>query len=73
MVESYAALKAPIDGEQIRAIAGNGETRSPMQPNVPTLRESDIAAEVVGWNSLVAPARRRRRSSRRSTATSAPS
>ena len=55
-VESYAALKAAIDDRQIRAIAATGETRSPMQPNVPTLRESGIAAEMVGWNALVAPA-----------------
>ena len=55
-VESYAALKAAIDDGQIRAIAATGETRSPMQPNVPTLRESGVAAEVVGWNALVAPA-----------------
>jgi tripartite-type tricarboxylate transporter receptor subunit TctC len=55
-VESYAALKAAIDDGQIRAIATTGETRSPMQPNVPTLRELGIAAEVVGWNALVAPA-----------------
>jgi len=27
-----------------------------MQPNVPTLKEGGIDAEVVGWNSLVAPA-----------------
>jgi tripartite-type tricarboxylate transporter receptor subunit TctC len=55
-VESYAALKAAIDDGQIRAIATTGETRSPMQPNVPTLHELGIAAEVVGWNALVAPA-----------------
>jgi tripartite-type tricarboxylate transporter receptor subunit TctC len=55
-VESYAALKAAIDDRQIRAIAATGETRSPMQPSVPTLRESGIAAEMVGWNALVAPA-----------------
>jgi putative tricarboxylic transport membrane protein len=55
-VESYAALKAAIDDGQIRAVASTGETRSPMQPNVPTLRELGIAAEVVGWNALVAPA-----------------
>ena len=36
-VESYAALKSPIDAGQIRAIAGSGSKRSPMQPNVPTL------------------------------------
>jgi putative tricarboxylic transport membrane protein len=55
-VESYAALKAQIDDGQIRAIAASGEARSPMLPNVPTLRESGVAAEVVGWNALVAPA-----------------
>jgi tripartite-type tricarboxylate transporter receptor subunit TctC len=55
-VDSYAALKSPIDGKQIRAIAASGSKRSPMQPNVPTLRESGIDAAVDGWNSLVAPA-----------------
>ena len=56
MIESYAALKAPIDDGRVRPIAATGETRSPMLPNVPTLRESGVAAEVVGWNALVAPA-----------------
>jgi tripartite-type tricarboxylate transporter receptor subunit TctC len=28
-----------------------------MQPEVPTLKEGGVNAEVVGWNSLVAPAR----------------
>jgi tripartite-type tricarboxylate transporter receptor subunit TctC len=55
-VESYAALKSPIDAGQIRAIAATGDKRSAMQPNVPTLKESGIDAQVVGWNSLVAPA-----------------
>jgi tripartite-type tricarboxylate transporter receptor subunit TctC len=55
-VESYAALKSPIDGGQIRAIAASGGVRSPMQPNVPTLKEGGIDAVVEGWNSLVAPA-----------------
>ena len=55
-VESYAALKAAIDAGQIRAIAASGDVRSAMQPNVPTLKESGVSAEVVGWNSLVAPA-----------------
>jgi len=56
MVESYAALKAQIDDGKVRPIAGSGEARSPMLPNVPTLRESGVDAEVVGWNALVAPA-----------------
>jgi tripartite-type tricarboxylate transporter receptor subunit TctC len=56
MVESYAALKAQIDEGKVRPIAGTGETRSALLPDVPTLRESGVAAEVVGWNALVAPA-----------------
>jgi tripartite-type tricarboxylate transporter receptor subunit TctC len=55
-VETYAALKSQIDGGQIRAIASSGSKRSPLQPDVPTLRESGIDAAVDGWNSLVAPA-----------------
>lgn len=55
-VESYTALKSAIASGQIKAIAATGETRSPMQPDVPTLKESGVNAEVVGWNSLVAPA-----------------
>jgi tripartite-type tricarboxylate transporter receptor subunit TctC len=55
-IETYAALKAPIDARQIRAVASSGSKRSPQQPEVPTLRESGIDAAVDGWNSLVAPA-----------------
>jgi tripartite-type tricarboxylate transporter receptor subunit TctC len=55
-VESYAALKSAIDSGQVRAIAATGDVRSPMQPKVPTLKESGIDAVVVRWNSLVAPA-----------------
>ena len=55
-IESYAALKSPIDAGSIRAIAGSGSKRSPMQPNVPTLLENGVNAAVDGWNSLVAPA-----------------
>ena len=47
-VESYAALKSPIDAGQIRAIAASGGKRSPMQPNVPTLKEGGIDAVVDG-------------------------
>jgi tripartite-type tricarboxylate transporter receptor subunit TctC len=55
-VESYAALKSPIDSGQIRAVAGTGDVRSPRLPDVPTLKERGVAADVVGWNALVAPA-----------------
>ena len=37
-------------------LAVTGEARTPLLPDVPTLKESGIDAEVVGWNSLVAPA-----------------
>jgi tripartite-type tricarboxylate transporter receptor subunit TctC len=56
MVESYAALKSQIDDGRVRALASSGESRSPGLPEVATLRESGIAATVVGWNALVAPA-----------------
>jgi tripartite-type tricarboxylate transporter receptor subunit TctC len=56
-VDSFTALKSAINGGQIKAIAATGETRSSMQPNVPTLKEGGVNAEVVGWNSLVAPAK----------------
>jgi tripartite-type tricarboxylate transporter receptor subunit TctC len=70
-IETYAALKSQIDAGQIRAIASSGSKRSPLQPDVPTLRESGIDAAVDGWNSLVAPAGSRATSSPSSTATSA--
>src|SRR5689334_25011260 len=47
-IDSYAALKSPIDAKQIRAIAGSGSKRSPMQPDVPTLQESGVDATVEG-------------------------
>jgi tripartite-type tricarboxylate transporter receptor subunit TctC len=55
-IESYAALKSAVDAKQVRAIASSGSKRSPLLPDVPTLRESGIGAAVDGWNSLVAPA-----------------
>jgi len=55
-VEAYAALKSAIDAKTIRAIASSGSKRSPLQPDVPTMRELGLDAVVDGWNSLVAPA-----------------
>jgi len=55
--ETYTALKAAIDAGQLRAVAGTGETRSPVLPNVPTAKEAGMPDYVVvGWNALVAPA-----------------
>jgi tripartite-type tricarboxylate transporter receptor subunit TctC len=55
-IDSYAALKSAIDAKTIRAIASSGSKRSPLQPDVPTMRELGLDATVDGWNSLVAPA-----------------
>ena len=55
-VETYAALKGQIDHGELRAIGSTGDVRSQALPDVPTLRESGIAVEVMGWNALVAPA-----------------
>jgi tripartite-type tricarboxylate transporter receptor subunit TctC len=54
--ETYAALKSPIDGGQLRALAGSGEARSPVLPKVPTVVEGGLPYTVTGWNALVAPA-----------------
>lgn len=55
--ETYTALKAQIDSGMIRAVAGTGETRSPILPNIPTAKEAGMPDYiVVGWNALVAPA-----------------
>jgi tripartite-type tricarboxylate transporter receptor subunit TctC len=54
-IDSYAALKSAIDSRNIRAIASSGSKRSPLQPDVPTMRELGLDASVDGWNSLVAP------------------
>jgi tripartite-type tricarboxylate transporter receptor subunit TctC len=55
-IEAYAALKSAIDAGQVRAVASSGSKRSPLQPDVPTLRESGLDAAMDGWNALVAPA-----------------
>ena len=54
-IDSYAALKSALDAKSLRAIASSGSKRSPLQPDVPTLRELGLDATVDGWNSLVAP------------------
>lgn len=54
--ETYTALKPAIDAGQIRAVAGTGEARSPVLPNVPIAKDAGMPDfTVVGWNALVAP------------------
>jgi tripartite-type tricarboxylate transporter receptor subunit TctC len=50
-IDAYARLKAVIDSGQLRAVVATGATRSPMQPNVPTMREAGYKGfEVSSWN-----------------------
>lgn len=54
-IDAYASLRGAIDSGQLRAVAATGPARSPLQPNVPTMKEQGIANyEVTSWNSLFA-------------------
>jgi tripartite-type tricarboxylate transporter receptor subunit TctC len=54
-VESYTALKGPIDDGALRALASTGPSRT--LANVPTARESGLPSyEMEGWNALFARA-----------------
>ena len=56
--ESFAAARGAIEGGNVRPIAGTGERRSALLPQLPTLREEGLADyAVTGWNALFAPAR----------------
>ena len=57
MIDNYAALKAALTDGQARALATSGPTRSPVLPDVPTVREAGIADyETTSWNALFAKA-----------------
>ena len=52
-IDAYASLRGGVDSGQLRAIVATGAARSPMQPNVPTMKESGVADyEVSSWNSF---------------------
>jgi tripartite-type tricarboxylate transporter receptor subunit TctC len=55
-VDTYASAQIGDRGQAGPRPASSGDKRSPLQPDVPTLRESGIDVTVGGWNSLVAPA-----------------
>jgi tripartite-type tricarboxylate transporter receptor subunit TctC len=58
MVDTYAAAKSAVDDKQVRAIATSGTARSPLLPDVPTVRESGAPEfEVTSWNGLFVPAK----------------
>jgi tripartite-type tricarboxylate transporter receptor subunit TctC len=55
MIDSYSALRAPLTGKQVRALASSGAARSKITPDVPTVQEAGIAGyEVSSWNALFA-------------------
>lgn len=57
MIDNYAALKAALTDNQARALATSGSARSPVLPDVPTVREAGIAEyETTSWNALFAKA-----------------
>jgi tripartite-type tricarboxylate transporter receptor subunit TctC len=58
MIENFAALKSPLAEGKIRAVATSGPARTPLLPDVPTVKEAGVAAfEVSSWNGLFAPAK----------------
>jgi tripartite-type tricarboxylate transporter receptor subunit TctC len=57
MIDSYSALKGPLTGGQMRALASSGAARSQSTPNAPTLQEAGVPGyEVSSWNALFARA-----------------
>jgi tripartite-type tricarboxylate transporter receptor subunit TctC len=55
VIDFYAPLKPGLEGQQLRALAWTGQTRSPALPAVPTAREQGIKDFAAGsWNSLYA-------------------
>ena len=56
LIDSQAALKSALEGQQARALATSGPRRSAAMPDVPTVQESGIAGfDVTSWNALFAP------------------
>jgi len=55
MIDSYSALKGNLADGKMRALASSGPARAASTPDLPTLREQGIDAEIVSWNALFAP------------------
>ncbi|MBM1169438.1 Bug family tripartite tricarboxylate transporter substrate binding protein [Microvirga arabica] len=56
LIDSQAALKSALEGNQVRALATSGPRRSPAMPDVPTVQEAGISGfDVTSWNALFAP------------------
>jgi tripartite-type tricarboxylate transporter receptor subunit TctC len=57
LIDSQAALKSALEGQQVRALATSGPRRSASLPDVPTIQEAAGIAgfDVTSWNALFAP------------------
>ena len=55
MIDSYSALKGNLADGKMRPLASSGPARAASTPDLPTLREQGIDAEIVSWNALFAP------------------
>ena len=56
LIDSQAALKSALEGQQVRALATSGPRRSPALPDIPTVQEAGISGfDVTSWNALFAP------------------
>jgi tripartite-type tricarboxylate transporter receptor subunit TctC len=56
LIDSQAALKSALEGQQVRALASSGPRRSAALPDVPTVQEAGVAGfDVTSWNALFAP------------------
>lgn len=53
---SPSEVKAAVDSGDFKVLAVMSEERDPLLPDVPTLIESDIDVEIVGWGGFVVPA-----------------
>lgn len=56
MFDSIITAAPQVKGGKLRALAVTGATRSPVLPDVPTLREVGIAVEAISYFGLYAPA-----------------
>jgi tripartite-type tricarboxylate transporter receptor subunit TctC len=56
VIEAMPSAIGPVTSGQVKAIAVTLPERSTLLPEVPTLKESGIDVELVGWNAFYAPA-----------------
>jgi tripartite-type tricarboxylate transporter receptor subunit TctC len=55
VIEAMPSTMAPVANGQVAAIAVSNPKRTPFMPDVPTLKESGIDVELLGWNAFYVP------------------